>query len=498
MSLKKSEALAALTFGQRIAEDETAELGRYFVLTDQWRQLLSGAVDIVYGYKGAGKSALYASLLARRDELFDRGILLVAGENVRGAPAFSDLVDDPPASEAEFKNLWKLYFLQLVGGSFREFDLSSEPARELLRKLEEAGLLPKQGGLGALIRSALDYVRRPRVESVQTTLELDRASGMPSGVTGKITFREPNAAAQMQGFASVDTLFELADQALASEHYSLWILLDRLDVAFVGSADLEAHALRALFMVYGDLRRYEHVRLKIFLRTDIWERITAEGFREASHLTRSITIQWDKKSLMNLIIKRALAAPEIEGYFEVQADRVLASLDAQQELFYRMFPQQVEVGGGRPNAFDWMVSRTQDASRRTAPRELIHLLSEARNVQLKKLEIGEREPDGETIIAGHNVKEALKEVSRVRLTQTLFAEYPQFQPYLQKLRGGKSQHSRETLAELWGISKQDAGDLADRLSEIGFFERRGEGVDVDYWVPFLYRDSLDMIRGAAD
>jgi hypothetical protein len=50
---------------------------------------------------------------------------------------------------------------------------------------------------------------------------------------------------------------------------NVWILLDRLDVAFAEHPDLEANALQGLFRVYLDLMGYEHVKLKIFLRSDI-------------------------------------------------------------------------------------------------------------------------------------------------------------------------------------------------------------------------------------
>lgn len=41
----------------------------------------------------------------------------------------------------------------------------------------------------------------------------------------------------------------------------------------VADAYLAAHALRALLRVYGDLRSFENIALKIFLREDIWKRI---------------------------------------------------------------------------------------------------------------------------------------------------------------------------------------------------------------------------------
>ncbi len=61
-------------------------------------------------------------------------------------------------------------------------------------------------------------------------------------------------------------------------------LLDRLDVAFAEVSGLERNALRALFRVYSDLRAFENMSLKIFLRTDIWQRIARmKDFARESH-----------------------------------------------------------------------------------------------------------------------------------------------------------------------------------------------------------------------
>jgi hypothetical protein len=39
--------------------------------------------------------------------------------------------------------------------------------------------------------------------------------------------------------------------------------------------------------------------------------------------------------------------------------------------------------------------------------------------------------------------------------------------------------------------------LADELVQVGFFEERGAQRDPTFWVPFLYRDALEMVEGAA-
>jgi len=349
------------------------------------------------------------------------------------------------------------------------------------------------------VRSALDYVRFfSKPAGVAGTVNLDPSTGMPVGLTGKITFREPNATAQRQGAVSVDTLFSLADEALDREGYAAWILLDRLDVAFAENVDLEANALRALFIVYSDLRSYGRITPKIFLRSDIWERITSGGFREASHITRAISISWDDNSLMNLVIRRILQSEPLARFYAAESNDVLSDVGQQRALFYRIFPEQVDVGSRRPTTFDWIRTRSQDGTRHSAPREIIHLLSEARNLQLKKTEIGESLPENEQLIAGTTLKGALAEVSQVRLHQTLLAEFPTLRPYILKLRGAKTQQSLETLDLIWKEGKEKTAEIADSLVEVGFFERRGTREDPEFWVPFLYRDSLEMIQGSAD
>jgi len=106
--MERLALLKTISFGERVAEDEIGALAGYFVETDQWDRILKGEIDVVRGEKGSGKSAIYSLLIARADELFDKGILLTTGENPRGATVFQDLISQPPTTEQEFIGLWKL------------------------------------------------------------------------------------------------------------------------------------------------------------------------------------------------------------------------------------------------------------------------------------------------------------------------------------------------------------------------------------------------------
>lgn len=496
--MTKREVLQALTFGQRIAEEEIEQLSSYFVETELWRRIFNGEVDVVYGVKGSGKSAIYSLLVQRADDLEKRGVLVLPAENPRGAPVFKDLVADPPTNENEFRALWKLYFLALVARRLLDLGANGRltPVVELL---EQANLLAKGVSLKGILRSALDYVRSiVRAESVEGGIKIDPATGYPVGVTGKITLREPSAVQQKAGLVSVDHLFEICNEVLRDAKVSLWILLDRLDVAFAESGDLEENALRALFRVYLDLRPYDRVTPKIFLRSDIWGRISKEGFREGSHITRHATIAWEERSLLNLVVRRALRNTAVREYYRADEGAILRDAGRQHEFFYRMFPKKVDPGERTSETFDWFLSRTRDGSGQTAPRELIHLLSSAREVQLKQLELGQNEPPEEALFDRIALRDALPEVSKVRLEQTLFSEYPRLKPWLELLMGEKTEQTPATLARIWRVPAEEALGIATQLLEIGFFQRRGSKEEPAFWVPLLYRDSLSMVQGAAE
>jgi hypothetical protein len=73
--------------------------------------------------------------------------------------------------------------------------------------------------------------------------------------------------------------------ALKESGKQIWLLLDRLDVAFPETHELERNALRALFRAYRDLAEHDAIKLKIFLRSDIWSRIKPRFAIESRHPT---------------------------------------------------------------------------------------------------------------------------------------------------------------------------------------------------------------------
>lgn len=497
--MDKREILTQCRFGSRIAEEESSYLHSYFVETDQWQRVFNGEVDIIYGPKGSGKSAIYTLLLAKSETLFDKNIITLSAENPRGTPVFRDIEHDPPTSENEFVGLWKLYILTLVGSILREYDATDKNSNKLIESLKSANLLTDERNLSKILKSVFEYAKRIfRPTSVESTYEFDPLTGLPKGITGKISFSEPNTTQQNAGIVSINDLMSLADSALKSFGFNVWILLDRLDVAFADSRDLEENALRALFRAYLDLQSIEYLRLKIFIRSDIWKRITAKGFREASHITKHITISWDRNTLLNLIVRRIVQNDSICVFFKLNKPAILNSSEQQLSAFYQIFPPQVEVGRNKSQTLEWIIGRTRDGTTKTAPRELIHLLNSIRERELRRHEIGFAEIDSPILFSKSSIKEALHEVSKTRLEQTIFAEYPSLKAYIEKLKSEKTVQHPKSLCRIWNLPENECIPIAEQLIEIGFFEYKGPKEYPFYGIPFLYRVTLEMVQGTAE
>lgn len=495
--MSKLQVLRDIRFGERIAEEELSDLEKYFVATDQWNRVYSGEVDIIYGSKGAGKSAIYALIDKRQDELFDRKILIKSAENIRGNTAFSEIISDPPPTERNFVDLWKLYFLIISASTIRDYGFSDKKSKALISALEGADLLPAEASLGQLFyrakRLIWSYIL-PERESVEWTLAMEPSTGLPV-YTRKTNFSKSKSEDQKTSLP-LDELLDTANAALQNSEYTLWVLFDRLDVAFNDTPDLEKNALRALFRMYNDFKRFDRINLKIFVRDDIWDRIIEGGFAEASHIVKTTSIYWSYESMVNLFVRRLLNNAAAVKFLGIEIEGVADDFDKQTQVLRRIFPDKVETGNN-PETFRWMFNRIQDASGKSAPRELIHLSEMIRQQQVARIERGEDEPSGDFLFDRAVFKPALQEVSKVRYEQTFKAENPSLARFTDILKGQKAEQTLETLASQWDLDSVAAAEMIERLSKAGFFEKREVKDEITFWIPFIYRDALELVQGRA-
>lgn len=165
-------------------------------------------------------------------------------------------------------------------------------------------------------------------------------------------------------------------------------MLDRLDEAFQGFPQAEVPALRALLRTYLDLLDFDWLTLKLFVRKDLFRRIIEGGFVNLTHVnSRKVEIVWDEEDLRDLLCRRLR-----ENSTFIEALDVAPTDASNDDLFYAVFPRQVDLGSRRPTTWNWILSRIRDGNSIAPPRNLIDLVTKAQEAQLRKEQRGAARP----------------------------------------------------------------------------------------------------------
>ena len=489
--MQVKDILRQLDLGNSVAEfDESLE--KYFVETKTFYDLVNGRYDIIAGDKGTGKTALFRILTKRYRTIAELSrVEVVPAFNPIGNPIFQRLTESEVLDEGQYIIMWKTYILCLTGNwilQIYEDDFTDEMKllEELLRKMELRSSDPAPVSIFSRIVTWLKTLKPKSIEAAFTYTK----EGLPI-VTPKIEFdKETNtkSATSSSEINKHDVGLSLVDTILRKEKLSIWLVLDRLDEAFQGFPKTELPALRALFRAYLDLLLYNNIRLKIFVRRDLFRRIIVGGFVNLTHINaKKIEIIWDDEDLRNLIIRRV---KENHTFFFFLGIVGLSS----QEIFESIFPSQVDPGERQATTWTWMMSRIRDGNHVKPPRNLIDLVVKAQNAQLRKEDREGREyQKGNPIINSESLKRGLSSLSEQRVQDTLLAEAGDKAELIIKFRDGKSEYNDATLLPLLGGNEAEFRENVKALMEIGFLEQVGES----HKIPILYRDGLRITQGKA-
>jgi hypothetical protein len=486
---KMKPFLTELNIGSSVAEFDEA-LDRYFVETEAFRGLAANQADIIAGEKGTGKTALYRVFKKRYTTVPElKQVEVVSGFNPVGNPVFQRLAHMEQLSEGQYVTVWKSYFLSLVGNWVLELygpnltkamgQLDHLLTRTALRSQDDSA-----DTVFSKILSALSRFAKPK--SAQMDFSFSEA-GIPV-VTPKIEFGSGEETPTVPDVIAHEEGFSLLSRALDDAALTVWVVLDRLDEAFQGFPAIETAALRALFRTYLDLLAYPRIRLKLFVRNDVFRRVVQGGFVNLTHINaRKLEIIWEEEDLLNLFARRVRDSDQFVSMTGLKGM-------SDKQIFDRIFPDQVVQGERRPTTWNWMMSRIRDGNGIRPPRNLIDLIVEARQAQLRSEDRNARDyAQGTPIIDADSIRRAQRALSDRRVQDTLFAEAADLAPMIEKFRDGKAEHSVTSLAELLGLQESSVRTAIKPLLEIGFLEEVGSS----FKIPMLYRDGLRITQGKA-
>ena len=484
----KTEVLRTLNLGNSVAEFDDA-LENYFVETETFRALVRDQGDIVAGDKGTGKTALFRILQKRYRSIEElTQVEVITGFNPDGTPVFERIASAHVMNEGQYTTVWKAYILSLVGNWILSIydGAMTDNMTTLDKVLRGVGLRTFDDRPATVFSKLANLYRKltdPESIDVSVTVTPD---GIPL-VSGRINFGEDDDSPTEIPHR---TALELLDKVLEESDFQIWVVLDRLDEAFQGYPNVEVPALRALLRTFLDLQEFSHLRLKLFLRKDLFRRIIGTGFVNLTHVNaRKIEIVWDDDDLLDLLARRIKDNQEFLAEVGLSVD---ASVD---DVMLTIFPSQVDTGERRPSTKKWILSRIRDSNDVKAPRNLIDLVQKAQEAQLRREQrVASHHDRGYPLIQSEAIKRGLAALSEARVEDTLLAEASgEIARYIELFRGGKAEHNEDSLTELLDLETDELSKAIKSLMQIGFLERIGSS----YKVPMLYRDGLGITQGKA-
>jgi hypothetical protein len=500
--------LRDLDLGNSVAEQDTL-LESARVETSAFTDLLADRVDLIPGTKGSGKSALYRIFVDfLRDFLLDaRKVVVAHGVERTGDDVFHAFTDRfGKMDESGFVNFWCVYFVSLArehfvkGPSYQSHLKGHEKEVAAFEGCCRAAGIPefrKQRSLRDVLAWTLDVTRRwnpkvrfklpPTGEELELALfEFDEPRTSKPG--------SPEPSLPLYAARIRDALHAVLEKA----NLTLWLMVDRLDEIFPRRSPLEKRALRGLLRT---LRIFDssRIRAKVFLRDDILDEVTTggSGFTALTHVTarEADTLRWSEEQILTMAINRLCENRGVALLLHVDRQRLLASYSYRLDIFYEIFPATVHRGSNQSPTHRWVYTHTSDGKGVVTPRDVIDLLTRAKQHQQDLLQA---DPSGESssIIGSAALQYGLREVSKRKCRTYLKAEFPQLWKHIDKLRGGKTEYNEDALRSLFG---REYLRIVEDLASIGLFaqeKKRTTGEQV-HKVPFIYREGLELTQGKA-
>ena len=139
---------------------------------------------------------------------------------------------------------------------------------------------------------------------------------------------------------------------------------------------------------------------------------------------------------------------------------------------------------------DWLITHTSDATDSINPRNVVTLLRLARNIQMQAAFRNDTDFDRiGSLLSASSLRAAWLQLSEARLQDTIYAEFNQLRPYVEKLVGRYVSYSDTVLASILGLDlgSDEFRQTVISLKYAGVMRQTATGV---FQIPYLYRPAL--------
>ncbi|MFS0515514.1 ParA family protein [Nostoc sp. UIC 10607] len=470
--------IESLQFPEVNAADPRQDLNLLFQRTTDFERFLDDTTCLIRGRKGTGKTALYWLFLKHKSVAqklahgrLDNTVFLSAhGRFQESRPTrdeFQIIHETLQQNRGTWEAFWRAYLLlRCHQENLFNFPKGKKSAKySELRKI--INNLPKE---------------RWQSESTQVLLELSTNSELRLIVK--------------------DAIDILLNEEAKNNSQKLWFLYDDLDEDFPEVGGIRQQALTGLFQLVQscDANRLTEIRFKIFLREDIWNRLS---FDNKSHFTgRDIILQWTRIDFLRLALRQAIQSEDFKNLVDRISPVAFESIDqATEEAIDKalelLWGSRRRGGNRAKNVSRWVYERLTDSSSTTFPRSLSILLKGAKEQELSYKGQSSSKFRTDRLLQGKSLEFGLKKASEKRCEE-IKEEYPDLTKFFDSLKGKLAFLSKEQLQTVWQESAHDIADFeefASFLSEIGIIEWREK--EKRYKVADIYVYGFEMDRRGA-
>jgi len=315
-----------------------------------------------------------------------------------------------------------------------------------------------------------------------------------------------------QNLEKLNYALDKLDDKLIETNRWLFVMYDEVDRLLLSYLELAAPIRELLAFWLDRWRRWERIRPKIFLRTDLF-REDFLGFPDASKLQgHQISLDWKAPWLYQLLVKRlANSGKEMTDYLSDVSGLIseshpslgiLPKLDESnfQLLMEKMVGKYMGSNPRKGYTYRWIPNHLKDAEGRIAPRSFLRLLSLAAKESLSKIET--KSMTGSVLLAPSDLQGALMDTSSDRIRELAHEEYPWIEALKPSLKGikvpmGKTDLMKKLKSTEWSEKpgKQpptlNPSELLQYLLQLGIIESRSDG---RINMPDIYRYGFEVKR----
>jgi hypothetical protein len=308
-----------------------------------------------------------------------------------------------------------------------------------------------------------------------------------------------------RGFSGNEPLLALdrLDKRLQQDGGYLFIGYDELDTLGAGDWQTMKPAISGLVAFWAEYtRRWQRIRAKIFLRTDLFQRYATEGGADLAKLAANrVELVWSDHNLYGMLLKRiantsndlyeyikdsprnkiAFSSDGQLGYVPVVADR-----EDIRPIIDRLIGSYMGRNAKKGFTYRWLVDHIRDGVGRALPRPLVRLVEVAAEIQ----NVSSREAGWPHLIVPTSLRKALDTVSGDQVTHSR-DEWPWLDGLKERIKDVVVPCDRKDFEHRlardwngkWGKSDvapvrppvENARDLVDYLVEVGILRDRSKG-----------------------